>query len=90
MKTDRDKVVKALEVMKEDLTRPLKTEKILRDNPQFKPESFSIDLTTLRALQVSDQASEYGKLFDDAMKVAMDVQETIKGSTSSLFGSNLS
>ena len=57
MKTDRDKVVKALEVMKEDLTRALKTEKILRDNPQFKPEYFSIDLTTLRALQVTDHRS---------------------------------
>jgi len=57
MKTNRDKVVKALEVMKEDLTRALKTEKILRDNPQFKPESFSIDLTTLRALQVTDHRS---------------------------------
>jgi hypothetical protein len=81
--TDRNKVIKALELMKEDLKRALKTERILRENPQFKPESFSVDLTTLRALQVSEQGSEYGKVFADAMKVAIGVQETMRDLTSS-------
>jgi hypothetical protein len=81
--TDRDKVVKALKVTKYDLTRALRTERILRENPTFKPEAFHIDITALRALQVTDQVGEYGRLFDDAMKIAMDVQETMRGISSS-------
>lgn len=75
---NRHKVIEALQITRDDLVRSLKTEKILRNNPRFNPEQFSIDLTALRALQVSEQASEYGKILDEALQIGVNVQQEMK------------
>ncbi|MGQ4649036.1 hypothetical protein [Lyngbya aestuarii] len=77
----RDQVILALETMKVDLLRALKTERILRENKKFitkHPQLFTTNLTTLTALQVSDQASEYGRVLDQALQVAVGVQEEMR------------
>jgi hypothetical protein len=79
--SNREKVVRALEVMKVDLVRALKTERILRENKRFiakNPQLFSINLTALTALQVSDRASEYGRVLDRALEIAVGVQEEMR------------
>ncbi|NEP79046.1 MAG: hypothetical protein F6K39_13265 [Okeania sp. SIO3B3] len=75
---DRDKVIQAFRKIKSDLERALKTEKILRENPDFKPEEFSIDLTFLRAVKFEEKAQTYAEFVNDAIEIGMRVQEEMK------------
>jgi hypothetical protein len=79
--SDRQKVIQALSVMKTDLERALKTERILRENKTFiakHPQLFTTNLMALSALQLSDRASEYGRVLDQALQVAVGVQEEMR------------
>ena len=79
--SNREKVIQALGMMKTDLVRVLKTERILRENKTFiakHPQLFTTNLTVLTALQVSDQASEYGRVLDQALEIAVGVQEEMR------------
>ncbi|NMG06795.1 hypothetical protein [Brasilonema sp. UFV-L1] len=78
---ERKKVVEALKLTKNDLIRALKTERILRENKRFiisKSELFADNLATLTAIQVSEQASEHGRLLNEALQIALDVQQEMK------------
>ncbi|BAZ28541.1 hypothetical protein NIES4074_09750 [Cylindrospermum sp. NIES-4074] len=73
----RDKVIEALRLTRADLVRALKTEKILRENKSFilsNTELFINNLATLTAMQVTEQASEHGRLLNEALQIALDVQ----------------
>jgi hypothetical protein len=79
--SDRQKVIEALQFTRNDLIRALKTERILRENKEFiasNPHMFTTNLTTLPHFQVSEQASEYGRILDETLKVAVDIQEELK------------
>ncbi|MEM1170992.1 MAG: hypothetical protein AAGJ08_18400 [Cyanobacteria bacterium P01_H01_bin.35] len=75
---DRDKVIQAFRKIKSDLERAIKTEKILRENPDFKPEEFSIDLTFLRAVRFEEKAQTYAEFVNDAIGIGLRVQEEMK------------
>ncbi|NEO53077.1 MAG: DMT family transporter [Okeania sp. SIO3B5] len=75
---DRDQVIKAFRNIKSDLERAIKTEKILRENPDFKPEEFSIDLTFLRAVRFEEKAQTYAEFVNDAIEIGLRVQEEMK------------
>nr|WP_211173399.1 hypothetical protein [Brasilonema bromeliae] len=78
---ERNKVIEALKLTRNDLVRALKTEKILRENKKFivsKLELFADNLATLTAMQVSEQASEHGRLLNEALQIALDVQQEMK------------
>lgn len=78
---DRSKVIEALQLIRDDLVRALKTERILRENKKFvatKSELFVSNLKTLSALQISDRASEQGRLLNEALQVALEVQAEMK------------
>ncbi|NJM70230.1 MAG: hypothetical protein HC862_08365 [Scytonema sp. RU_4_4] len=78
---ERKKVIEALKLTKNDLVRALKTERILRENKKFivnKSELFADNLATLTAIQVSEQASEHGRLLNEALQIALDVQQEMK------------
>ncbi len=78
---DRSKVIQALKLIREDLVRALKTERILRENKKFvatNSELFANNLTTLNALQISDPASEQGRLLNEALHLAVGVQAEMK------------
>ncbi|KAB8335528.1 hypothetical protein SD80_004255 [Scytonema tolypothrichoides VB-61278] len=78
---ERNKVIEALKLTRNDLIRALKTEKILRENKKFivnKLELFADNLATLTAMQVSEQASEHGRLLNEALQIALDVQQEMK------------
>jgi NACalpha-BTF3-like transcription factor len=78
---DRSKAIEALKLARQDLVRALKTEKILRENKDVilsNPDLFTNNLSGLRAIEVSEKASEFGKILSNALQVAIDVQEEMK------------
>ncbi|MDZ8222557.1 hypothetical protein [Nostoc sp. ChiVER01] len=78
---ERESVIEALKLTKSDLVRALKTEKILRENKSFilsNTELFVNNLATLTAMQVNEQATEHGRLLNEALQIALDVQHEMK------------
>jgi hypothetical protein len=76
--SERKQVIDALTLIKEDLVRALKTEKILRENRNFlvtSPELLATNLRTVQTLQVNNRASEYGHLLNEALQIAVGVQQ---------------
>lgn len=77
---DRDKVIAALQLIREDLVRALKSERILRDNKKLlanNQELFVNNLANLQALQLSSQAGEYAQFLNQSLQIALDVQAEI-------------
>lgn len=77
----RSKVIQALQLIRDDLVRALKTERILRENKKFvatNSELFANNLRTLNALQISDRATEQGRLLNEALQLAVGVQAEMK------------
>ncbi|MBD2514420.1 hypothetical protein H6G93_05255 [Nostoc sp. FACHB-973] len=78
---ERESVIAALKLTKADLVRALKTERILRENKNFilsNTELFINNLATLTAMQVHEQATEHGRLLNEALQIALDVQHEMK------------
>ena len=78
---DRAKVIQALQLIRDDLVRALKTERILRENKKFvdtNSDLFANNLRTLNALQISDRSSQPGRLLNEALQLAMAVQAEMK------------
>lgn len=78
---NREQVIHALKLAKEDIIRALKTERILRENAsfiKFNSELFENNITALTALQVNDQASEHGRLLNEALQIVVDVQAEMR------------
>ncbi len=78
---DREKVISGLQLIREDLVRALKMERILRDNRKLlanNQELLSNNLANLQALQVSQEASEYAQILNQSLQIAIDVQAEIK------------
>ncbi|WP_353931936.1 hypothetical protein WJM97_04950 [Okeanomitos corallinicola TIOX110] len=73
----RERVIEALNMTRLDLVRALKTEKILRENKNFilsNSDLFSQNLATLTSMQVTEQATEHGRILNEALQIALDVQ----------------
>lgn len=73
----RERVIEALKLTKSDLVRALITEKVLRENKNFilkNSDLFVNNLATLTSMQVTEQASEHGRLLNEALQIALDVQ----------------
>jgi hypothetical protein len=79
--SDREKVVAALQLIREDLVRALKIERILRDNKKLLTDNQELlvnNLTNLQTLQLSDRTSEYAQLLNQSLQIAVNVQAEIK------------
>jgi hypothetical protein len=77
---DREKVIAALQLIREDLVRALKTERILRDNKKLladNQELFTNNLANLQALQVNQEANEYSRILNQSLQIAIEVQTEI-------------
>ncbi|MBD2593291.1 hypothetical protein H6G74_02985 [Nostoc spongiaeforme FACHB-130] len=78
---EREKVIAALQFTRADLVRALKTERILRENKNFiihNAELFANNLAALATMQVTEKATEHGKLLNEALQIALDVQYEMK------------
>ena len=78
---DRNHVIATLWTTRNDLTRALKTERILRENHRFiarNTDFFTHDLTSLSVLQVRDQVDEQGRFLNEALEIAFNVQQEMR------------
>lgn len=78
---NREQVIQALQLLREDLIRALKTERVLRENKKLllaNSELFTTNFTALTALQISDKASQRSRLLNEALQIAVGVQEELK------------
>ncbi len=72
-KLNRNDVVKALEVTRESLICALQTERILRENQDFIMKRYELfasmenNLSALMNFDVKNQATEYGRLLNEAL-----------------------
>jgi hypothetical protein len=73
----RESAIAALRMTRNDIVRALKTERILREHPEFHPDRFDIDLNAFEAIQMGDLAQEYGRIFDTTLQIAIDVQKAM-------------
>jgi hypothetical protein len=73
----REAAIAALRMTRNDIVRALKTERILREHPEFHPDRFDIDLNAFEAIQMNDRAKEYGRIFDTTLQIAIDVQKAM-------------
>ncbi|MGK7892112.1 MAG: hypothetical protein AB4372_00250 [Xenococcus sp. (in: cyanobacteria)] len=76
--SDREQLLDALKFTRENLALAIKTERILRENPSFRPEKFTNNIAAMKAIEISNQASSYGQYFDEVMQVAVSVQTELK------------
>lgn len=77
----RDRVMAALQLIREDLIRAMKTERILRKNRKFVADHhhlFVTNLNSLMGLQISDRSTEHGRLLHEALQIASHVQAELK------------
>ncbi|KST63812.1 hypothetical protein [Mastigocoleus testarum] len=78
---NRSKVIQTLRMTRDDLVRALKTERIIRENKDFiinQPELFASNLATLTAVDFTEEATEHGRLLNEALQIALDVQHEMK------------
>jgi len=81
---NREAVMEALVVTRESLVCALKTERIMRENEALIGRNSQLftnldnNLTALMALDVSNRASEYGRLLNEALEIGMSVQKEVR------------
>lgn len=75
---ERKGIIEALKFTRADLVRALKTERIFRENKNFiisNTELFTNNLAILTAMQVKERANEHSRLLNEALHIALDVQQ---------------
>lgn len=78
---DRQTLISALQLTRNDLVRALQTERILRENQEFlatNPTVFAHNLTAMQSLQISQKASEYGRWLDEALQIGVSIREEMQ------------
>ncbi len=82
--SDRQEVLEALSITRESLLGSLRTERILRENQDLIDRRYELfakienNLATLNHLQISDEATEYGRLLNQALKIGVSVDREIR------------
>lgn len=80
---NQNELVQALEITRDSLVSALMTEKILRHNRKLFASRDELlanlenNLTTLRALNVQNQAQEYSQLLNEALQIGLSVQKEV-------------
>lgn len=81
---NREDAIEALSITKESLVCALKTEKILRENQEFIGRRYELfaniesNLAALMAMDVSDRATEYGRLLNEALEIGISVHKEVR------------
>jgi hypothetical protein len=81
---DRQTLYTTLELTRETLTTAMATERILRENRRLLEQQHSFlshlerNLTTLRSLELSQQAAEYQQIVQEAMTINLMVQQEMQ------------
>ncbi len=81
---NRGDAIEALKITRESLVCALKTERILRENKDFIGRRYELfaniesNLAALMAVDVSDRATEYGRLLNEALEIGMSVHKEVR------------
>ena len=81
---NRGDAIEALQITRESLVCALRTERILRENKDFIGRRYELfaniesNLAALMALDVSDRATEYGRLLNEALEIGMSVHKEVR------------
>ncbi|MBD2485753.1 hypothetical protein [Planktothrix sp. FACHB-1365] len=81
---NRKEVIKALQITHDSLVSALKTERILREHQDFIGRRYELfanlenNLSALMALDVTNQASEYGRLLNETLEIGMSVHQEVR------------
>ncbi|HIK05779.1 MAG TPA: hypothetical protein IGS40_13885 [Trichormus sp. M33_DOE_039] len=78
---DRDKVITALQLLRQDLVRAVKSDRLLRDNKRLLADHQDLsvnNITSIQTLQANSQASEYTLLLNQVLQIALDVQAQVR------------
>ena len=82
--SSRKEVVEALQVIKESLINALRVERIIRKHEGFVERRYELlanfenNLNTLMSFDVSDRASEYGRLLNESLQIGMSVHKEMR------------
>ncbi len=82
--SDRQEVIEALNITRESLLGSLRTDRILRENQDLLDRRHELfakienNLATLNHLKISDEATEYGRLLNQALKIGVSVNREIR------------
>jgi len=80
----RRDAIEALQITRESLVCALRTERILRENKDFIGRRYELfaniesNLAALMAVDVSDRATEYGRLLNEALEIGMSVHKEVR------------
>lgn len=81
----RRNLLQALQLVRQDLVRALKTERILRENQDVvdalllgQADLFADNLASLQALQLENQAAEVGQYLTSAVQIALEVRDRLQ------------
>ncbi|WP_445245787.1 hypothetical protein [Microcoleus sp. OTE_8_concoct_300] len=81
---NRGDAIEALQITRESLVCALRTERILRENKDFIGRRYELfaniesNLAALMAVDVSDRATEYGRLLNEALEIGMSVHKEVR------------
>ncbi|MGL5063481.1 MAG: hypothetical protein ACRC62_26155 [Microcoleus sp.] len=81
---NRKDAISALKITRESLVCAVRTERILRENKEFIGRRYEFfanienNLSALMALDVSDRATEYGRLLNEALEIGMSVHKEVR------------
>ena len=81
---NRGDAIEALQITRESLVGALRTERILRENKDFIGRRYELfaniesNLAALMAVDVSDRATEYGRLLNEALEIGMSVHKEVR------------
>ncbi|MDY6802452.1 MAG: hypothetical protein SXA11_01405 [Cyanobacteriota bacterium] len=78
---NRERVIEALELIREDLVRALTIERILRKHKRFisaNTKLFASHLNDVTELLINDEANEHGRLLNEALEIAVTVRDEMK------------
>ncbi len=81
---NRADAIEALQITRESLVCALRTERIMRENKDFIDRRYELfaniesNLAALMAVNVSDRATEYGRLLNEALEIGMSVHKEVR------------
>ncbi len=81
---NREDAIAALKITRESLVCAVRTERILRENKEFIGRRYELfanienNLAALMAMDVSDRATEYGRLLNEALEIGMSVHKEVR------------
>ena len=88
---NREQVIEALQLIREDLVRALTIERILRKHKRFisaNAKLFASNLNDVTSLLINDEVSEHGRLLNEALEIAVAVRDEMKRLENKHYGSS--